>query len=43
VNDRERYAHWLKTGATPTHTVRTLIERAPAPVAAPEPDAAAAS
>jgi small subunit ribosomal protein S16 len=43
VIDRDRYAHWLKTGATPSDTLRTLIERAPAPVAAPEPDAAAAS
>lgn len=39
VLDRERLAHWLKNGATPSDTVRTLIDRAPAP-AAPEAPAA---
>ena len=39
VLDRERVAHWIKSGATPSDTVRTLIDRAPAPVA----EAAAAS
>ncbi|NQW04498.1 MAG: 30S ribosomal protein S16 [Acidobacteria bacterium] len=29
VIDRERYAHWLSTGATPSDTLRTLISRAP--------------
>jgi small subunit ribosomal protein S16 len=33
VLDRERLAHWVKAGATPSDTVRTLIDRAPAPVA----------
>jgi small subunit ribosomal protein S16 len=35
VLDRDRLAHWLKMGATPSDTVRTLIDRNPAPVAAP--------
>lgn len=39
VLDRERLAHWIKSGATPSDTVRTLIDRAPGPVA----EAAAAS
>jgi small subunit ribosomal protein S16 len=42
--DSERLAHWLKNGAQPSHTVRTLVERhkndAPA---APAVTAAAAS
>jgi small subunit ribosomal protein S16 len=29
--DRERLAHWLKTGAVPSDTVRTLVDRMPAP------------
>ena len=29
VVDRERYAFWLQSGATPSDTLRTLIERAP--------------
>jgi small subunit ribosomal protein S16 len=33
--DRERLDHWLKTGARPSDTVRTLVSRMPAPVAAP--------
>lgn len=35
--DRERLAHWIKTGAVPSDTVRTLVARmppAPAPAAA---------
>ena len=40
VLNRERLAHWIKNGATPSDTVRTLIDRAPAPAA---PEAAAAS
>lgn len=41
VIDRDRVAHWLKAGAQPSDTVRTLIDRLPAaPVAA---EAAAAS
>lgn len=35
VLDRERVEHWLKAGAQPSDTVRTLIVRNPAPVAAP--------
>ena len=30
VIDRERAAHWLKAGARPSDTVRTLIDRLPA-------------
>jgi small subunit ribosomal protein S16 len=37
--DRERVAHWLKAGAQPSDTVRTLIDRNPAPVAAEAPAA----
>lgn len=29
VVDGERYAHWLKHGATPSDTLRTLIDRNP--------------
>lgn len=37
VLDQERVAHWMKVGALPSDTVRTLMDRmpAPAPVAAP--------
>jgi small subunit ribosomal protein S16 len=37
VLDQERVAHWMKVGALPSDTVRTLIDRmpAPAPVATP--------
>ena len=31
--DRDRLAHWLSVGAAPSDTVRTLIDRMPAPVA----------
>jgi small subunit ribosomal protein S16 len=31
--DRERFAHWTKKGAVPSNTVRTLVERNPAPAA----------
>ena len=34
VVDRDRYAFWVKSGATPSDTLRTLIERTPAPAAA---------
>jgi small subunit ribosomal protein S16 len=40
VLDHDRVAHWIKSGATPSDTVRTLIDRAPAPVVA---EASAAS
>jgi small subunit ribosomal protein S16 len=39
VVDRDRYAFWLKSGATPSDTLRTLIERVPAPAAAEAPPA----
>lgn len=35
--DRERLAHWLKSGARPSDTVRTVVARQPAPVAAEQP------
>jgi len=28
--DRERLAHWIKVGAVPSDTVRTLVDRMPA-------------
>jgi small subunit ribosomal protein S16 len=31
---RERLEHWLKAGARPSDTVRTLVARMPAPVPA---------
>ena len=39
--DRERLAHWIQSGANPSDTVRTLIDRLPAE--APAADAPAAS
>ena len=33
--DRERLDHWLKTGARPSDTVRTLVSRMPAAAPAP--------
>jgi len=40
--NRERLDHWLKAGAQPSDTVRTLVDRLPAePTAAAEPAAAA--
>jgi small subunit ribosomal protein S16 len=33
--DRERLEHWLKTGARPSDTVRTLVSRMPRATAAP--------
>ena len=32
--DRERLAHWLKAGARPSASVRTLVSRMPAPTPA---------
>jgi small subunit ribosomal protein S16 len=32
--DRDRLAHWLKAGARPSDTVRTLVSRMPAPAPA---------
>ena len=39
VIDRDRYAFWLKSGATASDTLRTIIARAPEPVAADDPAA----
>ena len=36
--DRERLAHWLKAGAVPSNTIRTLVDRMPE---APPAEAAA--
>ena len=33
--DRERLAHWVKAGAQPSDTVRTLVARMPPVVATP--------
>ena len=43
--DRARVDHWLKLGAQPSDTVRTVLHRNPAPAveAAPETPAASAS
>lgn len=32
--DRARYEHWVNQGAQPSNTLRTLVARNPAPVAA---------
>jgi small subunit ribosomal protein S16 len=31
--NHERFTHWVKNGATPSNTVRTLVARHPAPPA----------
>ena len=41
--DRERLAHWLKLGAQPSDTVRTLVDRMPEAPAADAPVAAEVS
>ena len=41
--DRERLAHWLKAGAVPSDTVRTLVHRMPPPAPAAEPAPAEAA
>jgi small subunit ribosomal protein S16 len=33
--NRDRLSHWLKAGAQPSDTVRTLVSRMPEPPAAP--------
>jgi len=38
--DRERIAHWIKAGANPSDTVRTLLDRMPAEAPAAEAPAA---
>ena len=43
VLNQDRVAHWMKNGATPSDTVRTLIDRMPATPAAPAAEATAAS
>jgi small subunit ribosomal protein S16 len=39
VLNQERVAHWVKAGALPSDTVRTLIDRMPAGVVAEAPAA----
>jgi small subunit ribosomal protein S16 len=41
--DRERLAHWIKLGAQPSDTVRTLVDRMPAAPAATDAVPAEAS
>ena len=35
--NRERLEHWVKVGAQPSDSVRTLVARMPAPAAAEQP------
>ena len=42
VLDGERLAHWLKVGATPSDTLRTLIDRNPGALLAKSAEAGAA-
>ena len=37
--DRDRLTHWLSSGARPSDTVRTLIDRLPEPTVAATPAA----
>jgi len=39
--DRERFAHWVKVGAVPSDSVRTLVARMPEPTEAPAETGAA--
>jgi ribosomal protein S16 len=39
--DRDRFAHWMKAGARPSDTVRTLVDRLP--IVPPVAEAQAAS
>ena len=39
--DRDRLSHWLKAGAQPSDSVRTLVDRMPAETAAPAAEAPA--
>jgi small subunit ribosomal protein S16 len=42
--DRERLAHWMKAGAVPSNTIRTLVDRMPeAPAAESAPQEQPAS
>ena len=36
--NRERFDHWMKTGARPSDTIRTLVRRMPAAPVAPSAD-----
>ncbi len=40
--DRERLAHWIKAGAVPSDTVRTLVDRMPPAEAVAEAGASSA-
>ena len=40
--DRERLAHWIKAGAVPSDTVRTLVDRMPAATPAEQSTGASA-
>ena len=40
---RDRLEHWLKAGAVPSDTVRTLVDRLPEPPAAADVSAVAAA
>jgi small subunit ribosomal protein S16 len=40
--DRERFEHWLKSGARPSATVRTIVARHKQELAAPAPQVEAA-
>lgn len=40
--DRDRLAHWVKTGAVPSDTIRTLVARMPADTAGVESPALSA-
>ena len=39
--DRERLAHWIKAGAVPSDTVRTLVDRMPPVEAVADADVSA--
>ena len=41
--DRERLAHWIKAGAVPSDTVRTLVDRMPPAEAVAEAGASSAA
>ena len=41
--NRERLEHWLKAGAQPSDTVRTLVARMPAPAAVSADESAGAA
>jgi small subunit ribosomal protein S16 len=41
--DRERLAHWIKVGAKPSDSVRTLVDRMPPPAETPVTEPAPAA